>query len=986
MNRKSKLLLTMLATWCLFILPNIAFSQWSDTKNSFVDSLHMPVCVATNVQSHPLIIRSYPDSGYFLIWQDQRNLNTNKTDIYAQKFDKNGNALWANDGIPVAVTSQEDHFTYPFNGNYRNYSVAATDSAGGLYITWINDSLNNYYWRRIMVQNILSDGSLLIPGQGYIVAQTPVNENYDFNAPQLIADGMGGFYIAYLRATSGTQELFAYNYKKQGGTFVPNGGGWLNEYGRESQSLGPCGIINNVTKYAIPVNDYYIWPDGQGGCNVLMNMTVPVDGAVIGFNRLARVKQNSQTTVLVRTTDIASCSPITRNYQKDDVEVVYKFRMFSNTVYCSVPGPPPIVYSQTSYYIENFGLGFRVLDIGGYDYQYAKGVTLTTDGNIDVNVVGFNKRTLTGNTVSSFGSRFLSFAVEKYDSLPYELCTNLTNCYTAVRTFPEGKVLDKYNYLADTLLGGAGSYYYDFSIAGGGNNIYATSIIPIGITNERSVFMQNLKLERIDVDSFALRFNTPSNKGVVIGKEVLTGFQTNSISYDDPMVTTDLQGNGVFYIRDYYRNIRVSPIRNGTQLTWGAMGKATATGIVNGYPYRPENAYFLPNPSGGAGLLTWVDERNPSLTSYNVYMRHIDSLHVSGYLPPNKLVKPLSFGGIAGTPSMLLGTSLQYSVVDAYSGLSNSYSPVVEILDNYNLGFVEVSVYSNTTGIRTHNGKPYLDRNYTIKVQNNPAGAANINVRLYFTTAEFDALKAADPSILNPGMLSVLKQSNNTTVVPATYTPIGGEEEIVPLSWAAVPGGYYIELQVNSFSNFFVFKNSASLPVTWVNVNAQWNSDAQAKVNWQVANAVNVDKYIVQYSKDGRVFTDACTVSATRASSYYCNVPANKNQKNYYRVKEVDVDGTVQYSKIVLLVGSGADNEIVLYPNPVSKVLNIQSGLNLREIVIIDGQGKSVAGYRMQGRPSTIDVSKMNSGVYTLVLVESNGNRHYRKIVIQTTN
>jgi hypothetical protein len=968
---------------CLLVLIGpAAFTQWSDTKNQFADSLHMPVCQAADVQQNSLLLRSYPDSGYFVIWQDSRNQATNRLDIYAQKYDKNGNALWALNGVPIASGANDQHYTYAANVNYRNYSIAATDSAGGFYFTYIDDSVNNYTWRRIMAQNILSDGSQLIPG-GFVVAQTPSGQNYDFSTPQLIADDRGGFYVSYLKIILGGNELYAHNYKKQNATLVHNGGGWLNEYGRESQSLGPCGIINAVTKYSTTVNDYFIWPDGQGGCNVVMNIGLVGDVDVIGFNRLVRVKKDCKTVVYRRTTDIADCDPYYSDYTKDEVVVLHKYRMFSDVVTCGTPGPPPVFYTQTSFYIENGGLGFLILASGGHDYYYVKGATLSTPGNINADVIAFNQRNLVNFSVTPIVTRAISRAIEKYDSIPYELCSN-DFCYTALRTSPEGKVLNRLDNINDTILSKGALDYYNFSIAASADKFFATARLWPGISSERTVYLQQLKLIQAGADSFSLHYNTPSKSGVVIGQDISTGFGSNSISYDDPVIATDNLGNGVFYIRDYYRHTRVSPIINGYELAWGAMGKPTGTGIAsNLYPYRPEFPYVLMDPLNGTGLITWQDDRTPPTTFSNIYVRHLDSLNVAGHFPPNKPVAQLYSGGTFGSPAAFLGSSKQYSVIEAYNSTTGKFSPVVEVLDNYNLGVVEAVTYSHTGAIRMHNGKPYLNRNFTIKVQNNPAGAATINLRLYFTAAEFDALQAADPSITNPGLLAVVKQGNNTTAVPSTYTPVAGEEIVVPKSWSPVPGGYYIEIEVTSFSNFFVFKNENALPVTWVNVYAQWHNNSQAKVSWQIADEVNVEKYVVQHSIDGSSFTVVCTVNASNSTLYNCIVPGHSNATNYYRVKEVDKDGFASYSKVVLLTGNPADNLITLFPNPASKVLNIQTTIDTRQMTVIDAQGRNLYTWRGQNRTITIDVTRYAKGIYTLMITDNKGIRHYTKFMVE---
>ncbi|HMI59766.1 MAG TPA: hypothetical protein VK518_02630, partial [Puia sp.] len=111
-----------------------SFAQWLDNSNKFNDSLHMPVSVATGNQQRTIVVKS-EDGGYFLVWEDERT-NANRTDIYAQKFDKDGKRLWAVDGVPVASSANEEFFRDLQNFDWRKYSLAAPDGSGGLYVCW----------------------------------------------------------------------------------------------------------------------------------------------------------------------------------------------------------------------------------------------------------------------------------------------------------------------------------------------------------------------------------------------------------------------------------------------------------------------------------------------------------------------------------------------------------------------------------------------------------------------------------------------------------------------------------------------------------------------------------------------------------------------------------------------------------------------------------------------------------------------------------
>src|SRR5665213_1340592 len=169
-------------------------AQWSNTTNQFYDSLQMPVCTSVGDQMHPMSLTSYPDLGTIVFWEDKRAGYYSNTQLFAQKFDKDGNRLWAVNGISISSSTNNQHFTWSSNEDYRNRTVAATDSAGGFYLAYTDDSIANYAWYRMCVQHIKNDGSVVFPGAGFIAAQPTVAAGDNYTSPQLIADDNRGFY------------------------------------------------------------------------------------------------------------------------------------------------------------------------------------------------------------------------------------------------------------------------------------------------------------------------------------------------------------------------------------------------------------------------------------------------------------------------------------------------------------------------------------------------------------------------------------------------------------------------------------------------------------------------------------------------------------------------------------------------------------------------------------------------------------------------
>ena len=962
----------------LFLLLFLAAeAQWSNITNDFYDTLHMPLCFEPKEQSNALVIRSYPDGGYIIIWQDSRTPG-NGIDIYAQKLDNLGNTLWTADGVPVITGPADQVYAWAQNTDYRNYGHACTDSAGGFYVA-VHDWNGGGNGNRVLVQHIKANGTMSFPSTGYIVAEgTP--STYQYAYPQLIADGRKGFFIGYIRQLFGGADVIALCMRDDNGVMLNLGGGQMDMNGVNQQENSACGLRNVIANPDVYINDFHIYSDLQGGCNVAMNMSQNSGGnerIFIGYNRLCRIKKDCVTSTLRRSSDIAITETVVRSYKKDEVVQLYNYQTFFNTVTCR--DQQDNLYVVTSFYVENYGNGFMPISNPVYNMYYLKGAVIPTDGNINAEVFTAIERDIVNNTVGNYVVRAYYRYNEKYDSIPYELCSRMDLPYFAIRPdLPPG--INRINFGKDTLLA-PGLSAYDFSIAATGNRLIATQKIWPSISEPSSIVLQEMKVQRITADSFAFVYNTPSKSGIVLGKEVSTGFQSNSIPYEiTPQVTGDGAGNALFYIHEVGRFVRVSPIGDGGILSWGAMGKPMGTGVYRNSFYEPiaSNAVMS---ADGTGFMAWHDIRATPVTGYhNIWGRHLDNLNTGGYTPPIKKTALLPLFGNTAYPEFMTGISHQFTTFNSYNSTSGVVSPVLEISDDYNLGLVEVSTYQNNGPARVFNGKPYLQRNYKIKVQNNPAGAANIHVKLYFTQADFDAMKAVDPTILNPGQLQIIKQEDNTTgVAPAAYTPVAGETTISPISWQAVDGGYYLEIIVNSFSNFFVFKSSGPLPLTWVNVQAQWAGDNQAKVSWQVAQQINVKEYVVQASTDGIHYANTCTVPVGNTDYYNCVVAATGSNKYYYRVLQVDFDSRSTTSKVVTLERQGIRNSLVISPNPSSGgfvALYYNSSERITHLQLIGANGAMIWQGRvgLTGSGSYIlPVQSLGRGVYGLRVERATG-------------
>ena len=884
----------------------IAKAQWSDTTNLFYDSLHMAVATPANTQKNVIIVNSYPDNGFFVIWEDERNIATTNTDIYAQKYDKNGNRLWALNGVPISNKPNRQHYTFSSNQDYRNRSFAATDSAGGFYITYADDSISSYIYERVMVQHMLANGSAVFTDSGYIISRSGA-ANWN-TTPQLIADGNKGIFVVW-KIASGNEYVYANCYKDVGGILQSYGGGRLNDNAILTSAIAPCGIRTELYYPGTTVIDFNIWSDRDKGCNVIMSLNGNTGSQykMLGYNRLWRAKKNARVKSYFRNTNGIAC-PQTNAYDSGQVYPLYILKSdFQNIACGTVSGNN--VYTYINYRL--LSNGFQLLDQGAYDYNYPKGVTLGTNGNINIDMIAVTRRNYTNNIVSDFTVQGYLYKSEKYDSVPFQRAsfTNPEFGFNPIQ--PVG--LNKLTFQRDTLLG-SGNYYPDFSLSGGGSDIYAATVM--AVTGNRKVLLQHLTVKKI-ADSFAVQY-TPTfegkiqKSGTIIGSELNTGFSGTNISYDLPMLSVNDIGTAIFYIREHGRGARVSPIGKGTDLIWGAMGIPVGSGVSNNNYYNFEQPVLTLDSTGAKGLIAWKDNRTfPYNSSDNILMRHLDRLDESIlYNPPHKRVRllPNAYGSTIGNPAVLYGTSKKFSRIEIYNsyGTDPGISPAIDVLDNNYFGSVQVGIYQHLTAVRRYNNEAYLNRNYTIKTDSTPANTS-IDINLYFTKQEFDAIKSTDNAVLDPDYLMVIRQPNTSTSLnsPSTYVPVAGEEELPAVAWNSIDeGGYSIRIKSTGFGHFFVKKmNSVSLCSTAAT--SFTSNKTSASYLWQVKMPGDLN---FTFLNDNANYSGTKTVTLQLT-----NIPASFNS-NLYRCLLADLSASKTFYLQVVNQWTGAVNN--LWENP----------------------------------------------------------------------
>jgi hypothetical protein len=187
-----------------------------------------------------------------------------------------------------------------------------------------------------------------------------------------------------------------------------------------------------------------------------------------------------------------------------------------------------------------------------------------------------------------------------------------------------------------------------------------------------------------------------------------------------------------------------------------------------------------------------------------------------------------------------------------------------------------------------------------------------------------------------------------------------------------ITGATAVALQQVAFQQLQVV--NGPLLVTLTAFAAQQQA-ARVLLRWTTASEKNNARFEVQRSADGSAFASVATVSGygntTQPHSYThldCPVPASLL---YYRLRQVDFDGSATFSPVVT-VAAGPAPELVLFPNPAHETLLLTAPSATAYTVRNQLGQRLLQGFLSDGT-ATLSLASLPAGLYHLELETSTG-------------
>ncbi|MGE0567786.1 MAG: T9SS type A sorting domain-containing protein [Bacteroidia bacterium] len=256
--------------------------------------------------------------------------------------------------------------------------------------------------------------------------------------------------------------------------------------------------------------------------------------------------------------------------------------------------------------------------------------------------------------------------------------------------------------------------------------------------------------------------------------------------------------------------------------------------------------------------------------------------------------------------------------------------------------------------------------------------AANVSVR--FNMTGFSPLTGSDLRLL----VSTTPVFSGATIISGSYA--------APYFTASLPttGGVY-------FTVASINQTTTPLPVELVDFSTEY-VNSYVSLNWKTASEFNSSHFEIERSTDGinfvrlaNVASKAVNGNSSTSLTYYLNDDDLQEAGYYYRIKQVDLDGTYKYSDILFIrIFSSAIN---IYPNPGNGKFWIRvkphNSIRHLELLVTNELGQEIISQDFtlnDEQLSNLELEVMPDkplpkGIYFAKINTNGGSYHYKLVV-----
>jgi len=178
---------------------------------------------------------------------------------------------------------------------------------------------------------------------------------------------------------------------------------------------------------------------------------------------------------------------------------------------------------------------------------------------------------------------------------------------------------------------------------------------------------------------------------------------------------------------------------------------------------------------------------------------------------------------------------------------------------------------------------------------------------------------------------------------------------------------------VNGLVDMGAYEYFTTLPVNLLSFFGRAGGQSNF-IFWNTSSENQHHHFEILRSNDGSRFETIGTITAagnSNGAKQYSFTDDNPvQQKHYYRLKQVDVDGAFVLSNIIVLTNKGDKQKVQAFPNPVKNSATVIFNEPIKgnePFLLFNSTGQLVDRILITGRTSHIDLSNKAPGLYLLV-------------------
>lgn len=185
------------------------------------------------------------------------------------------------------------------------------------------------------------------------------------------------------------------------------------------------------------------------------------------------------------------------------------------------------------------------------------------------------------------------------------------------------------------------------------------------------------------------------------------------------------------------------------------------------------------------------------------------------------------------------------------------------------------------------------------------------------------------------------------------------------------------------------FSSGIQLPVELVSFTGSCTADGSINFSWLTGSETNNDFFTLQQSTDGEEWHNIADIkgngTVSTKTSYNYEDRTYYNQKiNYFRLKQTDFDGKVNYHNPISVANCKANiHSFEVIPNPTNGIFSvlIENPEDVLSLSIYDITGNVVYQSQTVQAQQSINMNEQTKGVYIISIQKQDGSKEMKRLV-----